>query len=178
MKKTISSIVVFLLTIMFCAAMSTYALAEDGSTTNNSTIDSTTVLSPDMEYRAEVLRLVNIERANAGVAELIEMKGLQPMADIRAKESATSFSHTRPNGTRFCAIFKDYSITYSYAGENLAYGFSTPERLVTAWMNSESHRSNLLNPNFTYSSVGYYKNANGRIYCSLLFYTPRTVNNQ
>ncbi len=175
MRKTISSVIIILLAIVLCAAISPYALAVDESTANNATINSSTVLSPDMEYRAEVLRLVNIERANAGVTGLIEMKALQPLADIRAKESATSFSHTRTNGTRFCSIFADYSITYSYAGENLGFGFSTPERLVTAWMNSESHRSNILNANFKYVSVGYYKNANGKIYCSLLFYTPKAT---
>ena len=175
MKKTILSIIIVLLAIVLCTAISPYALAVDGSNANNETINSATILSPEIEYRAEVLRLVNIERTNAGVTGLIEMKELQPLVEMRAKESATSFSHTRPNGTRFCSIFTDHAITYSYAGENLGFGFSTPARLVNAWMNSESHRSNILNPNFKYISAGYYKNANGKIYCSLLFYTPKAA---
>lgn len=127
------------------------------------------------QYRAEVLRLVNIEREKVGAAPLKEMTELVPLADVRAEESAQSFSHTRPNGTRCFTIFADNSIIYRAAGENLAYGFKTPEAVVTAWMNSEGHRKNILNATFQYIGIGYFENENGRIYTSQLFYTPKTA---
>lgn len=141
------------------------------STTAAATLtDAETALA---EYRAEVLRLVNIEREKAGVAALKEMTSLVPMADVRAQESAASFSHTRPNGTRCFTIFADNAVKYSAAGENLAYGFSTPESVVAAWMKSEGHRKNILNASFKYVGIGYFVNENGRTYTSQLFYTPK-----
>ena len=41
------------------------------------------------------------------------------------------------------------------AGENIAKGYSTPERVVDAWMNSPGHRANILNPSYTMIGVGY-----------------------
>jgi uncharacterized protein YkwD len=96
------------------------------------------------------------------------------MADLRAQESAVSFSHTRPNNTRCFTIFGENNLKYRAAGENLAYGFRTPEAVVKAWMASEGHRRNILDPDFKYIGIGYYVNENGRIYCSQLFYTPRS----
>lgn len=124
------------------------------------------------EFKAEVIRLVNIERKKAGAPAVNAMNELAEAADVRAKESAKSFSHTRPNNTRSFTVLGEFSLNYRAAGENLAYGFKTPEALVKAWMDSKSHRANILNPIFTYLGIGYYKNENGRIYASQLFYTP------
>ena len=126
------------------------------------------------EFKSEVVRLVNEERKNAGLNTLTTMDILAEMADVRAKESAGSFSHTRPDGTRCFTIFAQYSLTYRSAGENLAFGFSTPEAVVEAWMNSPSHKANILSEKYTYIGIGYYLKDNGKIYCSQLFYTPQS----
>lgn len=123
-------------------------------------------------FRAEVVRLVNLERTNNGLDALEEMQTLTDMADIRAKESTVSFSHTRPDGSGCSTIFSDYDIAYSAAGENFSKGFSIPAKLVAAWMSSESHRANILNEKFIHIGVGLYVSEDGRIYCSQLFYTP------
>jgi uncharacterized protein YkwD len=128
-----------------------------------------------LDFKEEVIRLVNIEREDEGVPALTEMDTLAEMADIRAEESAASFSHTRPDGTRCFTLFTEYSLKYRAAGENLAYGFKTPEAVVNAWMNSEGHKKNILDPDFSYIGIGYYVNENGRIYCSQFFYTPKAA---
>lgn len=122
--------------------------------------------------RTRVISLVNAERAKAGLSELLELDTLTEAADLRAFEAAQSFSHTRPNGQRCFTVFAEYSLKYKAAGENLAYGFKTPEDMADAWMNSELHRANILDPDFTYIAIGYYVNENGRGYYSQLFYTP------
>lgn len=129
---------------------------------------------PAALFKAEVVRLVNLEREKAGVAALTALDTLYPMADLRAQESAVSFSHTRPNNTRCFTIFGENNLKYKAAGENLAYGYRTPEAVVKAWMESEGHRRNILDPDFIYIGIGYYVNENGRIYCSQLFYTPKS----
>ena len=53
------------------------------------------------------------------------------------------------------AVSKSFGITYNYAGENIAMGYSSPEAVMTAWMNSAGHRANILSANFTTLGVGY-----------------------
>ncbi len=126
------------------------------------------------KFKDEVLALVNLKREKIGVMTLEKMELLNSMADTRAEESSVSFTHTRPNGTRCFSIFKDNLLIYSAAGENLAFGYSEPSKIVQAWMVSASHRCNLLDPDFTYVGIGFHDNGR-RVYCSLLFYTPLTV---
>ena len=52
-------------------------------------------------------------------------------------------------------MMKSFGITYRTAGENIAYGYATPEAVVTAWMNSDGHRANILNGSYTRLGVGY-----------------------
>lgn len=166
------------------AANETDAAATPAATTTAATTTAATAETPTAApepvdpvalYKAEVLRLVNIEREKVGAPNLKSLDTLYPMADVRAKESAASFSHTRPNGTRCFTIFSENSMKYTAAGENLAYGFSTPASVVKAWMNSEGHKRNLLDPDFKYIGIGYYANETGRVFCSQLFYTPKTA---
>ncbi|SHI14322.1 Uncharacterized conserved protein YkwD, contains CAP (CSP/antigen 5/PR1) domain [Sporobacter termitidis DSM 10068] len=123
-------------------------------------------------FKAEVVRLVNVERTDNGMNTLEETQALADMADIRAEESAVFFSHTRPDGSNCSTIFSEHHMPYRVAGENLSKGFSSPEKLVAAWMNSASHRKNILNEKFADIGIGLYVNEDGKIYCSQLFYTP------
>ncbi|NLA86577.1 MAG: hypothetical protein GX847_04700, partial [Clostridiales bacterium] len=128
---------------------------------------------PVVKFKAGVIRLVNLEREKAGIEALTELDSLHPVADVRAQESSVSFSHTRPNNTRCFTIFGENDLKYKAAGENLAFGFRTPEAVVKAWMGSTGHRRNIMDPDFTFIGIGYYTNENGRVYCSQLFYTPK-----
>ena len=103
------------------------------------------------------------------------LKTLEPLADIRAKESSLQFSHKRPDGRRCATVYSDSDQRYKYAGENLSYGFKDPAELVEAWMNSKSHRVNLLGIDYLSAEVGYYINEKGTIYCSMLFYTAKAA---
>lgn len=108
--------------------------------------------APDVE--AEILRLTNIERVNAGLQPLKNETGAYYFAKLRAQECHESFSHTRPNGKGFHTVFCDEKVFYVYAGENLAkctnYEYEDYASVcVEGWMNSEGHRANILNPKFT-----------------------------
>jgi len=151
----------------------TAAAAGETSAGQTAATISTGSLTAD-EFRAEVVRLVNIERENAGADALSIMDKLIELADVRAAESAASFSHTRPDGRRCFTVFADYSIIYRAAGENLSLGYTTPEAVVKAWMDSPSHKKNILDPDFKYIGIGFYVNNSGTIYCSQLFYTPKS----
>lgn len=119
-------------------------------------------------YASEVLRLVNVERAKAGLSALTTNQTLSSAANKRAQEIAVSFSHTRPSGAGFSSVLKDYGISFMAAGENIAYGQKTPQEVVTGWMNSPGHRANILNTKFHKLGIGVYQKA-GVYYWTQLF---------
>ena len=106
-------------------------------------------------FATEVTRLVNAERAKNGLGAVTVNAKVQQAAQVRAGEQAQSFSHTRPNGASCFTALTEAGATYRGAGENIAYGQSTPAAVMNAWMNSEGHRANILNASFTNIGVGY-----------------------
>ena len=121
------------------------------------------------EYVREVARLVNEERKKNGLSALELRVDISKAAQIRAAETEVSFSHTRPDGRSFSSVLNDNGISYRMSGENIAWGQKTPEEVMIGWMNSEGHRANILNPNYTSIGIGYYQNARGVNYWTQIF---------
>ena len=119
-------------------------------------------------YEAEVLRLVNAERKKQGLSALTSDTGAVKAAHIRAKEIVKTFSHTRPDGSSCFTAAKEAGVTYRTAGENIAYGYGTPEQVVKGWMNSEGHRRNILSSSYTKIGIGCYKSG-GVLYWTQFF---------
>ena len=84
--------------------------------------------------------LTNKYRQSNGLNSLNYTSGLQSASDLRAVESVVSFSHTRPDGTRWNTV----TAQWSSGGENLAAGQKSAERAMQAWKASEGHNRNLL----------------------------------
>lgn len=106
-------------------------------------------------FAEQVVTLVNRIRVANGLNKLTTYDKLTEVAQLRAKEIETNYSHTRPDGTKCFTALEDAGIRSATAGENIAKGYSTPERVVDAWMNSPGHRANILNPSYTMIGVGY-----------------------
>lgn len=123
----------------------------------------------ELTFAEQVVKLVNQERTKAGLNAVTLDKTIASAALVRAKEIETSFSHTRPNGSKFSTALTEQGVTFKGAGENIAWGQKSPEAVMQAWMNSEGHRANILNKNFTKIGVGYYQNASGRNFWTQLF---------
>lgn len=123
----------------------------------------------EVSFAAQVANLVNAERRKAGLQELAFDTQISSAALTRANEIETVFSHTRPDGSSFSTVLKENGISYRGAGENIAWGQTSPEEVMNAWMSSEGHRANILNPNFTKIGVGHRQNASGRNYWVQLF---------
>ncbi len=94
----------------------------------------------------EVLDIANADRARAGLAALELDAQLCAAAQVRLDEITREFSHTRPDGTRFATVCEG-----AYA-ENIARGQRSATRVMAAWMSSQGHRANILNPR--YASIG------------------------
>lgn len=105
----------------------------------------------ELTFAEQVVELVNQERTKAGLNAVTLDQNIASAALVRAKEIETSFSHTRPNGSKFSTALTEQGVTFKGAGENIAWGQKSPEAVMQAWMNSEGHRANILNKNFTKS---------------------------
>jgi uncharacterized protein YkwD len=109
----------------------------------------------DSEWR--VVALVNNERLAKGAKPLSVAEKAQSTAETRVRELAKSFSHTRPNGTKWSTALKSSGLKYKTSGENIAGGMSTPEKAVEMLMDSSGHRANILNTAYDTIGVGHYE---------------------
>lgn len=127
--------------------------------TRRDTIEVIVLEVPEEKWKYEVLSLVNQERVRNGLERLTWGETCAGAAEVRAEEIVQLYSHTRPDGSSWdtACIEPTDAATYT-EGENLLAGNSavSPETTVAAWMNSEKHRENILNPNYTKLSVGFY----------------------
>ena len=113
-----------------------------------------------LSFEKEVIRLVNEVRKQNGLSELTYDWQLCRVARIKSEDMQDNkyFSHTSPTyGTTFQMI-KNFGITYRSAGENIARGQTTPQRVVDSWMRSSGHRANILSSSYTHIGVGYAPN--------------------
>ncbi len=103
-----------------------------------------------------VLRIINGYREKNGVRPLMLSNELTEIACARAEEIAWSgeHSHRRPNGRTCFTILKDAGIDSGYAGENIGWGYDTPQDVCEAWKNSETHLKNILDPDFIKIGIG------------------------
>ena len=120
-------------------------------------------------YARQVLDIVNRERAAVGLSALSWSDELANAANIRAKEMVILCEHTRPNGTSCFTVFDECGIKYRCAGENIAWGQTTPEEVMEDWMNSPEHRANILKGDYGKLGVSYLVTENGWRYWAQLF---------
>ena len=115
-----------------------------------------------------VVTLINQERTAQGLKPLKAVPVLNQTAEIRSQELVTVFSHTRPDGRSYSTVLDDAGISWRTTGENIAYGYSSPEAVMKGWMNSSGHRANILNADFDSVGVGVVSQ-NGVLYWTQIF---------
>jgi uncharacterized protein YkwD len=98
----------------------------------------------------------NHARILAGVNVVSESTLLSRVAQRKAQSMADGsyFSHTSPSGKGPWQWLSESGYTYTEAGENLAVAYSDEWNVVNAWMNSLSHKENVLRQNFDEAGVG------------------------
>lgn len=125
---------------------------------------STLAYATEMSHGG-LLAATNSHRANNGVSALALNANLSSAAQAKANDmiARNYWSHTTPDGQQPWVFIDGTGYKYSKAGENLAYGFATSADAVVGWMNSPSHKANMLDSVFTEVGFGY---ANGASYNS------------
>ncbi|WP_025273896.1 CAP domain-containing protein [Haloglycomyces albus] len=135
--------------------------SEDESTPNDSSEPETDQLS-DTEL---VVRLVNQRRTEANCPDVEPIDTLEHAAYGHAEDMGVNdyFSHTSQDGRspsdRAAAAGHQGGV-----GENIAAGQQTAEEVMRAWMNSDGHRANILNCDWTVIGVGHFVNDSGTPY--------------
>ncbi|MBA0051794.1 CAP domain-containing protein [Streptomyces sp. AJS327] len=111
--------------------------------------------SGESAAEAEVLRLVNDERAKAGCPRVTADPELAELAGDFSQDMARRgfFSHTTPDGKSPWDRAEESGIT-GLGGENIARGQANARSVMDSWMNSPGHRANILNCDYRTLGVG------------------------
>ncbi|WP_300754531.1 CAP domain-containing protein [uncultured Brachyspira sp.] len=137
---------------------------------------SLAVLYSENNYEAEaILSALNGVRENEGLYSFELSDELNKAADIRAKELSISFSHIRPNNTRYDELLYENRIRVFSSDENIAYRFKNAETVVSYWMNSSQYKINILSDKFTHVGVSHYA-INGEDFWVVIFAQLRRQN--
>ncbi len=152
------NVFILLLIIGFCSAFSQQK--PDGSEN---------IPPKNKSFETEVVRLVNEIRAENGLNPLQVDEDLTRSARYHAWDMATNnyndhATKRKDNNGDWIIVYPKASIRIKKfladsticAGENIAGGQRSPEKVMNDWMNSPGHRSNILNPFYTHIGVGYY----------------------
>lgn len=145
----------------------------DGQTTNNTGVtpqqaapgpNATVGTNNNQQggFIQQVVDLTNRERTNNGLPPIAADTELQKAAQMKSDDMATNnyFSHTSPTYGSPFDMLRNLGIEYKVAAENIAQGQRSPQEVVTAWMNSEGHRKNILNRDITHIGVGHAASGN------------------
>jgi len=108
-------------------------------------------------FEQQVVDLVNLERAKKKLSPLAHDERLMDAARRHSTDMADGnfLDHTGSDGSNAGQRIDDTGYDWHTWGENIAYGYPNPARVVDAWMNSSGHRANILNPNFVHIGVGH-----------------------
>ncbi|MFD7630989.1 CAP domain-containing protein [Streptomyces sp. NPDC059851] len=116
-----------------------------------------TAAAPASGVAAEILALVNQERAVVGCPALTINAKLTAAAQSHTEDMAAhaNMSHTGSDGSDPGQRITRAGYAWSTYGENVAYGYSTPAAVMEGWMNSPGHKRNILNCSFKEIGIGY-----------------------
>ncbi len=127
-----------------------------------------------------LVALTNSERRENKVLPLVQNKLLAKAAQLKAEEMAARgyFSHRNPDGKMPWYFMNKVGYEYTYAGENLAINFFDSKELAEAWMNSPTHRANMVKKGFKEIGIGIasgFYNGKETIFVAEFFATPPRV---
>lgn len=105
--------------------------------------------------RENIFNIINQERYNVGIPVLKMNNVLNAAAEVKLKDMIQNsyFSHTSPNGWMPWNWMHSVGYEYKYSGENLAINFMDVQDLDTAWMNSPTHKENILKVGYTETGI-------------------------
>ncbi len=117
---------------------------------------SQNILKKQEKDYEKIINITNEYRYEENKPALEVNNELMVIAQTRAEELAKSdqMSHTRPDGSYFSTVFTEYGMHDIQVGENIAWGYKTPDEVCEQWKMSKSHYENILNNEWTQIGIG------------------------
>lgn len=158
MKKTkiFTNSIITLVIIFFASTNPLLAQAVTTTDVNNNIITSLNV--------TEIININNNTRKQINLKPLVVSEELTKLAKLKMDDMKNNqyFDHYSPTKKSLKNFLDDINYDYIYAGENLARNFDNNKELVQAWLDSPTHRYNMLYPNFDEVGIYYdYVNLDG-----------------
>lgn len=129
-----------------------------------------------------LLTATNSERAAVGAQSLTLNSKLNSAAQAKANDMVARnyWSHNTPDGEEPWVFINNAGYKYLKAGENLAYGFGDSNDTITGWMNSPSHKANMLDAAFSEVGFGFansadYNNSGEETVVVAMYGKPQTL---
>jgi len=99
---------------------------------------------------SQIITDTNKERTDKGLIPLTFNELLSNAAESKAEDMFNNqyWAHTSPSGKEPWDFIKSVNYNYKVAGENLARDFDSTKPMVEAWMNSPTHKANIMNPRY------------------------------
>ncbi|AKZ58374.1 putative transmembrane protein [Streptomyces ambofaciens ATCC 23877] len=121
-----------------------------------------TTASDEAVAQAQVLKLVNDERAKVGCSPVAANSALRELAENFSEAMAVQgfFDHTDPSGATPWDRAEAAGIS-DLGGENIARGQADAQSVMDAWMDSPGHKANILNCDFRTLGVGVHFGSGG-----------------
>jgi uncharacterized protein YkwD len=143
-----AALITFAVALLAPATVVTPIASADGCAFANSTVYS----ASRAQLRSAVVCLVNVQRTERGLPLLRANRRLNHSSQHWT--NVMVFEREFTHGTNFTGRISAAGYDWSDAGENIATGFSTPARVVGAWMASQGHCRNILTPTFAVVGTG------------------------
>ena len=105
----------------------------------------------------QILELVNLERSKNGIQPLTINLQLTQSAQLKTRDmlDRNYFGHISNGGQKWSDFIIKSGYNYTISGENLAKNYTDSRSTVQAWMNSTTHRNNILNKDFHETGIGF-----------------------
>ena len=129
------------------------------------TFDEEDIPESSLSEAEKVVEYVNAERAKQGLPALVMDETLNELAQLRAKEIVSYFSHTRPDGTSCFTAFDELGIISGWKAENIAAGHKDAKTVMYdpphGWVSSPGHYGNITSSNAKKIGVALVKSSGG-----------------
>ena len=147
-----------------------------GSSAGTSFFIHKTVLGAEIASSV-LIDLTNESRLEYNQSPLLRNQKLDQAAELKGKDMSSKeyFSHNSPEGVTPWYWFRKVGYNFLYAGENLAINFTDSSDVEKAWLNSPTHKANIVKAEFReigMATVKGYYNGYPTIYIVQMFGTP------
>jgi uncharacterized protein YkwD len=161
MKLTLPQFIqIIILTVIFTSC----SPEDDGIYFNNSL--ATKVYHSDLEL--DILQLVNNYRSSIGKKELSRLDVISSVASTHTKYMAEIKEVNHDNfPERHLKLVQNANA--KSVGENVAFGYSSADAVVKAWINSSEHKNILDSDDFTHFGISTKSDDEGRLYFTQIF---------